>query len=507
MTFFFETYGCQMNKAESSAIEQLLLARGWSAADSAQTADLIIINTCSVRATAESRVNGRLGWYTALRKERCEGKPFVLAVTGCMAERLKEKIQERFPAVDYVVGNFEKERFADIAAAAENAGIKTNENINASPFRAAVFRLPTAGKKPAAVQNVPPYTVGAGLQSARTFGWQAENDKEDFPDTPAYSFAPLSLEPGAFQAFVPIMHGCNNFCTYCIVPYVRGREISRPFAEIVKELDVLSERNVCEITLLGQNVNSYRHAGQVPQAEQAGQTGQVGTIDFPLLLDRIADHLEKTSSPIKWIRFMSSHPKDFSDDLIGVIKNRPRVCRHIHLPVQHGSSRILQKMNRRYSRETYLDLVDRIRSALPDVSLTTDILIGFPGETEEDVEQTLSLMRRVRYEAAFMYYYNPREGTPACSFADQVPTDEKKARLQKVIDLQQVITKEEALKKLGQTVTVLAESPSRDDKAELLGHTERDFRVVFAAGKELCGYFVQVRLDKLHGNTFRGTII
>ena len=483
MTFFFETYGCQMNKAESSAIEQLLLARGWSAADSAQTADLIIINTCSVRATAESRVNGRLGWYTALRKERCEGKPFVLAVTGCMAERLKEKIRERFPAVDYVVGNFEKERFADIAAAAENAGIKTNENINASPFRAAV-------------QNVPPYTVGAGLQSARTFGWQAENDKEDFPDTPAYSFAPLSLEPGAFQAFVPIMHGCNNFCTFCIVPYVRGREISRPFAEIVKELDVLSERGVCEITLLGQNVNSYRW-----------KDGGSALMDFPLLLDRIADHLEKTSSPIKWIRFMSSHPKDLSDDLIGVIKNRPRVCRHIHLPVQHGSSRILQKMNRRYSRETYLDLVDRIRAAIPDVSLTTDILIGFPGETEADVEQTLSLMRRVRYEAAFMYYYNPREGTPACSFADQVPTDEKKARLQKVIDLQQVITKEEALKKLGQTVTVLAESPSRDDKAELLGHTERDSRVVFAAEKKLCGHFVQVRLDKLHGNTFRGTIV
>lgn len=498
MTFFFETYGCQMNKAESSAIEQLLLARGWSAADSARTADLIIINTCSVRATAESRVNGRLGWYTALRKERCEGRPFVLAVTGCMAERLKEKIRERFPAVDYVVGNFEKERFADIAAAAENAARGTEDGSAArsaddvsagAKTNVPLFRA-VSGKKAAVVQN------SADPQNVLSFGDQTENDKEDFPDKPAYSFAPLSLEPGAFQAFVPIMHGCNNFCTFCIVPYVRGREISRPFAEIVKELDVLSERGVCEITLLGQNVNSYRWKDE-----------DAALMDFPLLLDRIADHLEKTSSPIKWIRFMSSHPKDLSDDLIGVIKNRPRVCRHIHLPVQHGSSRILQKMNRRYSRETYLDLVGRIRSALPDVSLTTDILIGFPGETEEDVEQTLSLMRRVRYEAAFMYYYNPREGTPACSFADQVPTDEKKARLQKVIDLQQVITKEEALKKLGQTVTVLAESPSRDDKAELLGHTERDFRVVFAAGKELCGHFVQVRLDKLHGNTFRGTIV
>ena len=497
MTFFFETYGCQMNKAESSAIEQLLLARGWKTADTAHTADLIIINTCSVRATAESRVNGRLGWYTALRKERSKSKPFVLAVTGCMAERLKEKIQARFPVVDYVVGNFEKRRFTDIAAAAEQAHAGTGESaahgIQAgsagAKTNAPLFRA-VSGKKAAAVQN------SADPQSALSFADQSENDKEDFPDKPAYSFAPLSLEPGAFQAFVPIMHGCNNFCTFCIVPYVRGREISRPFAKIVKELDVLSERNVCEITLLGQNVNSYRW-----------KDGDSALMDFPLLLDRIADHLEKTSSPIKWIRFMSSHPKDFSDSLIDVIKNRSRVCRHIHLPVQHGSTGILRKMNRSYSREAYLDLVGRIRAALPDVSLTSDILIGFPGETDEDVEQTLSLMRLVRYEAAFMYYYNPREGTPACSFADQVPMNEKKARLQKVIDLQQRITKEEALKKIGQTVTVLAESPSRDDKAELLGHTERDFRVVFAAGKELCGHFVQVRLDKLHGNTFRGTIV
>jgi len=493
MTFFFETYGCQMNKAESSAVERLLLERGWTASDSEEAADLIIINTCSVRETAESRIRGRLGHYTALRKQREKGgtAPFVLTVTGCMAERLKDKLQQDFPVVDYVIGNFEKKRYADIAFSMEAHGGKTSTLF--------IPKIKDAGAS--TVKSSPPE-----VRSAEEFSATVNPGGEDFPDKPVYSFAPLSLEPGAFQAFVPIMHGCNNFCTYCIVPYVRGREISRPVEEIIKELDMLSERNVREITLLGQNVNSYRQAGHTEQGGQAPQM-QGDTIDFPALLERIASHLQKTSSSIEWVRFMSSHPKDFSDELIRVIRDYPVICRHIHLPVQHGSSRILQKMNRRYSRENYLDLVARIRAELPDVSLTSDILIGFPGETEDDFKQTLSLMEQVRYEAAFMYYYNPREGTPACSFADQVPTDEKKARLQKVIDLQQVITKEEALKKLGQTVTVLAESPSRDDKAELLGHTERDFRVVFAAGKELCGHFVQVRLDKLHGNTFRGTII
>lgn len=488
MTFFFETYGCQMNKAESSAVERLLLERGWTASDSEEAADLIIINTCSVRETAESRIRGRLGHYTALRKQREKGgtAPFVLTVTGCMAERLKDKLQQDFPVVDYVIGNFEKKRYADIAFSMEARGGKTSTLF--------IPKIKDAAAR--AVKSSPPE-----VSFEDEFSATVSPGGEDFPDKPAYSFAPLSLEPGAFQAFVPIMHGCNNFCTYCIVPYVRGREISRPVEEIIKELDMLSERNVREITLLGQNVNSYKHAvyaGQAPQMHG-------GTIDFPALLERIASHLQKTSSSIEWVRFMSSHPKDFSDELIRVIRDYPVICRHIHLPVQHGSSRILQKMNRRYSRENYLDLVARIRAALPDVSLTSDILIGFPGETEDDFEQTLSLMEQVRYEAAFMYYYNPREGTPACTYPAQVPVEEKKRRLDEIIRVQQRITKEEITKRLGTTVKVLAESPSRDNKAELLGHTEQDGRVVFAADENVKGTFVKVRLESIQGNTFRGT--
>ena len=493
MTFFFETYGCQMNKAESSAVERLLLERGWTASDSEEAADLIIINTCSVRETAESRIRGRLGRYTALRKQREKSgtAPFVLTVTGCMAERLKDKLQQDFPVVDYVIGNFEKKRYADIAFSMEARGGKT------SPL----FTPKIKDAAARAVKSSPPK-----VRSAKEFSATISPGGEDFPDKPVYSFAPLSLEPGAFQAFVPIMHGCNNFCTYCIVPYVRGREISRPVEEIIKELDMLSERNVREITLLGQNVNSYRHAGYTGQNGQAPQM-HGGTIDFPALLERIASHLQKTSSSIEWVRFMSSHPKDFSDALIRVIRDYPVICRHIHLPVQHGSSRILQKMNRRYSREKYLDLVARIRAELPDVSLTSDILIGFPGETEDDFKQTLSLMEQVRYEAAFMYYYNPREGTPACTYPAQVPVEEKKRRLDEIIRVQQRITKEEITKRLGTTVKVLAESPSRDNKAELLGHTEQDGRVVFTANESVKGTFVKVRLESIQGNTFRGTCI
>ena len=216
----------------------------------------------------------------------------------------------------------------------------------------------------------------------------------------AYHFAASSWEKGAFQTFVPIMNGCNNFCTYCIVPFVRGREVSRPTPEILDEFDSLADRGVREVTLLGQNVNSYSWLDPA--------TGE--TVDFPALLERIARRVERKNR-IRWIRFMSSHPKDLSDRLIEVIARERVFCRFLHLPVQHGSNRILEAMNRRYTREQYLALVDRVRAGIPDVTLSTDILMGFPGETEEDVAETLDLINRVRYEVAFMYHYNPREGT------------------------------------------------------------------------------------------------
>ena len=462
MTYFFETYGCQMNAAESAAVEQLLIARGWTKADSAQVADLAVINTCSVRETAENRIFGRLGWYAGLKALRAGeagaksrsleqaaeyvkdgAKPLTLVVMGCMAERLLNSLKADYPCVDYVVGTYAKHRFSEILEAVRD--------------KAATVAL---------------------------------------DDTEQYVFAPLSYEPGAFTAFVPIMHGCDNFCTYCIVPHVRGRECSRPVAQIIQEIDALSSFGVREITLLGQNVNSYRGADE-----------NGGAVSFADLLGRIAAHLRETKSSIGWVRFLSSHPKDLSDDVIAVIAREPVLCRHIHLPVQHGSNEVLRRMNRRYTREQYLSLVDKIRRAIPDVSLTTDIMLGFPGESDDDFRQTIDLMKTVRYETAFMYYYNLRSGTPAAAMPDQIPVALKKERLQEVIDLQLKITAEEMRKRTGRTVLALAESVSRDNQAELLGKTEQDERVAFAAPKNRIGKFVTVHIDALSGNTFRGTML
>lgn len=468
MTYFFETYGCEMNIAESAAVEQLLIARGWKQAASAQVADLAIINTCSVRGSAEERIEGRLGWFNGLKAVRsCKigaktklldqaveyvkdgPKPLTLVVMGCMAERMLNEFHIKFPFVDYVVGTYAKHHFGEIIAAIEE------------------------GRKPFEVD-----------------------------DSEKYQFAEVSAEPGAFSTFVPIMHGCNNFCTYCIVPYVRGREVSRPVNEILKELDILNSYGVREITLIGQNVNSYHgvagdSAISVPDAEN---------VTFAQLLQLIANHLKNTQSKIEWVRFMSSHPKDFTDDVIDVIAKNPVICHHIHLPVQHGSTAVLKKMNRVYTREQYLQLVQKIKNKIPDVSLTTDIMMGFPTETEEDVELTLDLMRQVKYESAMMYFYNPREGTPAAKM-EQLPESVRKERLQRVIDLQLEHTHEQMSKRIGMEVKVLAESVSRDDKNELLGQTQQHEKVAFLADKSLIGNFVNVKITSLNGNTFKGQII
>ena len=453
MTYYFETYGCEMNIAESASMEQILIARGWQKALSAQVADLIVINTCTIRKSADERIEGRLGWINGLKavREKKLGaktklldeaveyvkdgpRPLSVIVTGCLAERMISEFKKQYPFVDYVIGTFGKHHFGEI--------IQTIED------------------KKAPVQ---------------------------IPDDEPYHFASLSAEPGAFSTFVPIMHGCNNFCTYCIVPYVRGREISRPVDQILKELDALSKLRVLEITLIGQNVNSYHD----------------GDVDFARLLELIAEHLKKTNSTIQWVRFMSSHPKDFTDKVIDVIAKESVICRHIHLPVQNGSSKVLKAMNRYYNREQYLELVKKIKEKIPEVSLTTDIMMGFPGETEEDVELTLDLMRQVKYESAMMYYYNPREGTPAAKM-EQIPEEIRKQRLQKVIDLQMIHTDERMHERLGQTVKVLVESVSRDNKEELLGQTEQHEKVAFKAPSKLIGTFVSVKITELNGHTYKG---
>ncbi len=459
MTYYFETYGCQMNIAESAAVEQLFIARGWTKADSPACADAAIINTCSVRASAENRIFGRLGYFTGLKAVRNKLEtakysafekaaalvqngpvPMSVIVMGCMAERLLDSLKKDWPCIDYVVGTYAKHHFGDIITA-------------------------------------------------------IEEKKEAVPvdDSEKYKFASLSYEQGAKSTFVPIMHGCNNFCTYCIVPYVRGREISRPVNEILAELDTLSRYKVLDITLLGQNVNSYR-------AEYNGEE-----ITFARLLQIIVDHLEKIGSSIGWVRFLSSHPKDFSDELIDVIARNERICHHIALPVQHGSSAVLKAMNRRYTREHYLELVKKIKARIPDVSLTTDIMMGFPTETEEDVQQTLDLMDEVRFETACMYYYNPREGTPAAKM-EQIPERVRKERLQRVIDLQLVHTDEQMKKRVGTVAKVLVESVSRDNKDELLGKTAQDEKVSFPADKSLIGKFICVKIEALNGHTFKGRI-
>ena len=459
MKYFFETYGCQMNIAESAAVEQLLIARGWEKSETAELADMAIINTCSVRASAENRIFGRLGYFKGLKDVRNKMEfakyksfelatklvengpvPLTVVVMGCMAERLLNSLKKDWPCIDYVVGTYAKHHFGEIISAVED-----------------------------------------------------KKDAIPVDDTENYKFASLSYEKRAKSTFVPIMHGCNNFCTYCIVPYVRGREISRPVEEILQELDTLSRYKVLDITLLGQNVNSYHGT----------YNGQ--DINFAQLLQIICDHLKETKSSIGWVRFLSSHPKDFSDELIDTIAKNDLICHHIALPVQHGSSEVLKAMNRRYTREHYLELVAKIKKAIPDVSLTTDIMMGFPTETEEDVELTLDLMNQVRFETACMYYYNPREGTPAAKM-EQLPEEVRKARLQRVIDLQLIHTDEQMKKRIGQTVKVLVESVTRDNSEELLGKTAQDEKVSFKANKSLIGKFIYVTITELNGHTFKGCV-
>ena len=451
-----------MNIAESASVEQLLIARGWQKAEHPEESNLVIINTCSVRGTAEQRILGRLGYFSGVKKVRMldpnakfgriedmkiaaefaqknGAVPLTLVVMGCMAERLLDNLKIDYPVVDYVVGTFGKYKFGEIIRAVEESR---------EPF-------------------------------------QIEEEE-------VYTFAENSYEQGAFSTFVPIMHGCNNFCTYCVVPYVRGREISRRIDQILAEIDFLSKANVKEITLLGQNVNAYR--------------GEDGTT-FPQLLEKICHHIDETKSTIKWIRFESSNPNDFSDELIEVIKRNPHICRGFHIAAQHGNNEILRRMNRKNTREQFLELTKKLRSADPKVQLITDLMVGFPGETEEQFQDILSLMEDVKFESAFMYYYNPREGTPAAKYENQIPLKEKKARLAKVIDLQSKHTTEVMQKRVGETIEVLADIVSRNDENELLGKTEQNERVAFAGDKKLLGNFVKVKIESLNGNTFRGSIV
>jgi tRNA-2-methylthio-N6-dimethylallyladenosine synthase len=434
--YWIETYGCQMNKAESAALELELRELGFGPAAADADADLVLLNTCSVRQTAENRIWGRLGHYRRLKHRR----PFLLGIMGCMGERAADEVKERVPEVDLVMGVFDRERLV----AALRAG-----------------RVGQGG-------TVPDLHV-------------AEDE---------YTFARVHGDTG-FRALVPIMHGCDNFCSYCIVPFVRGREVSRPPEAIRAELAGHAARGVKEVTLLGQNVNSYGSAG--------------GAVDFAGLLGLVEEWVRGTS--IRRVRFLTSHPKDLSDAVIAALARSAVLCRHVHLPVQNGSDEVLERMGRRYTRAGYLDLVRRLRNAVPQLSLSTDILVGFPGETEADHRLTLELMREVGFDDAYTYHYNVRAGTRAALWGDTVADLDKRRRLIEVIELQRSISARRRGALLGRRATVLVEEVSRNDPGELLARTEWNHMAVFAGSPELVGSFVTLSLEDLRGSTLWGRAV
>ena len=428
--YYIETYGCQMNVAESNAMETMLKGRGWVEASSPEDADLAIINTCSVRKSAENRIWGRLGAYTHIKAQKAkDNESMTLVLTGCMAERLHDSVKNDAPQIDFVIGNNDKLKLLDI--------------------------------------------VG---------------DKESTPqESEKYVFTKAYHKDGEFSSYVPIMNGCNNICSYCIVPYVRGREVSRPVDEILEEVRRLDEEGVREITLLGQNVNSYDYEG----------------CHFPQLLGMIC----RQCSNIQWIRFESPHPKDFSDELIEVIAREPKVAKHLHVPMQSGNTRILGLMNRRYTREKYLALIDKIKQRVPNVTFALDIMVGFPGETEEEFLDTMSAVEAVGCIEAYMYYWNPREGTRACSMEGQLSDKEKQQRLQRLIDWQLANAAKIKATRAHGVQKVLVTQVSRDDKSKMLGRNEHGEMVAFSTldGSSVKpGDMVYVDFKLLNGNTYLG---
>lgn len=425
MKFLIESYGCQLNMAESAAIETMLIGRGLEKTENPDEADAVILNTCSVRKTAENRIWGRLGFYSSEKKKH----KLILIVTGCMAERMQEELKKEAPYIDAVIG--------------------TNEKA-----------------------EIPDFFIGEPLEQLD-----------------GYRFLSSYYREGDYSSYVPIMNGCNNFCSYCIVPYVRGREVSRPVEEILKEICFLEQQGVKEITLLGQNVNSY-------SAEYDGEH-----VDFPRLLELILPYLRN----IMFVRFESPHPKDFSDHLISVIADNDRISKHIHLPVQSGSTRILQLMNRKTTREKTLDLIRKMKVRIPHLTLSTDVMTGFPTETDEEYEETLSLMEEMGCTEAFMYYFNPREGTRAASMDGQIDESVKIKRLEHLIDEQ--IKRQAVIKEAMLPFTALAivTGKSRDDEDRYLARGEHNDYFSFSSSvSHNPGDAVIIDAEELKGNTFRG---
>ncbi|WP_099467644.1 tRNA (N6-isopentenyl adenosine(37)-C2)-methylthiotransferase MiaB [Konateibacter massiliensis] len=430
------TFGCQMNQKDSEKLLGILELVGYEQAET-EKADFVIYNTCTVRDNANQKVYGRLGFLNGVKRENPN---MLIALCGCMMQESEvvEKIKKSYSFVDIIFGTHNIFKFAELL-----------------------------------------YTR---LQSERLVIdiWQGTNDiVEDLPTERKYGF----------KAGVNIMFGCNNFCSYCIVPYVRGRERSRNAKDIIREIETLASEGVVEIMLLGQNVNSYGK-----------------TLEEPMTFAQLLQEVEKVEG-IERIRFMTSHPKDLSDDLIEVMKNSKKICKHMHLPLQSGSTKILDKMNRRYTKESYLEVAEKIRKAIPDISITTDIIVGFPGETDEDIQETIDVVEKVRYDSAFTFIYSKRSGTPAAVMEGQVPDHVNKERFDKLLSVVQKISREMTKRFEGQTVEVLVEEENEQDSSLVTGRMSNNTIVHFKGEKNLIGKIIKVQLTECKGFYYMAEMI
>lgn len=433
-TYYIYTYGCQMNESDSERLAHQLETAGYEPVETAEAADLILLNTCCVRETAENKIYGRIGELKHLKAAKPD---LIIAITGCMAQKNQAAMFKRAPHIDIVLGTHNIRHI--------------NEMI-------------------AAVQRTKQHQVNVDM------------DESVLPE--------LEAKPGgSFFAWVPIMNGCNKFCTYCIVPHVRGREISRPVEAIVKEITSLGEQGYKEVTLLGQNVNSY------------GLDFKDGT-NFGTLIKAIdgIPHIER-------VRYMTSHPQDMTKDMIDALGASTNVVTQLHLPIQSGSDRILQKMNRHYTVAHYKELISYCREKISGLTLTTDLIVGFPGETEEDFQATLQLLQDIRYDMAYTFIFSPRSGTPAAVMEDQVPEEVKRVRLQQLMDVQNEISLTINREMEGQEYPIIVEGPSRNDENMWFGRTSGNKMVLFPKEEGLSvGDTVKVRIDKgqtwvLYGTT------
>ena len=432
---FIETYGCQMNVADSEVVASIMQMAGYVLCDKIEDADAIFVNTCSIRDNAEQKVLSRLAYFHSLRKHR---KSLVIGVLGCMAERVREQLIAE-NGVDLVAGPDSYLDLPNLVAAAER------------------------GEK----------AVNVDLSTTETYR----------------EVIPSRIGLNRISGFISIMRGCNNFCSYCIVPYTRGRERSREPESILGELADLKAKGFKEVTLLGQNVNSYRYERE---------DGTV--VDFPALLALVA----QAAGDMR-VRFTTSHPKDMSDETLKVIAAYPNLCRHIHLPVQSGSNRILKLMNRKYTREWYLDRIAAIRRILPDCGITTDMFSGFYSETESDFEETLSLMREVGFDSSFLFKYSERPGTYAAKhLPDDIPEEVKIARLQRMIDLQNELSLESNRRDIDKEFEVLVEGFSKRSREQLFGRTSQNKVVVFDKGNHHIGQLVRVKVTDASSATLLG---